>query len=171
VNRHVVLRAVKLLVFAVAAVASNLSLFSQPRPVSLCIVDTKSVRAGDYDPPAGPFATGMYEQLAGSRLRDGSKLHITVFPASLQPDIVPEVQRLRCFWVLQLWYEPYADGYVFPQTQPRGARFDRLLFTLWNGSTRKVIGSGSRFVSLREPQLAPYASFRQQILKTLNQLR
>lgn len=166
--RYVMLRFAKLPIFASLAVvgATNPYLLSQPRTVSLCVVDTRPDRAGPYDPPAGPFAIGMYQQLVGRRLKDGSALHLIVFPASLQPDIVPEVQRLNCSWVLQLWYHPWAED-----NDARDARFDRLLFTLWNGSTRKVIESGGGLVSLRGPQLTPYGSFREQILKTLNQLR
>jgi hypothetical protein len=155
----------------VIVVATNPRLFAHPRSVSLCIVDTRPDRASPYDPPAGPFAIGMYQQFLGQKLKDSSELNITVFPASLQNDILPEVHRLNCSWVLQLRYHRYADDDAFGQTQPRGARFDSLLFTLWNGATRKVIESGSGFVSLREPPLTPYASFRKQVLKTLNQLR
>jgi hypothetical protein len=167
--RHVVLR----FVFAalVIVIATNPRLFAQPRTVSLCIVDTRPDQVGPYDPPAGPFAIGMYQQFVGRRLKDNSELNITVFPASQQRDILPEVHRLNCSWVLQLRYYRYADDDVFGQNQPRGARFDSLLFTLWNGATRKVIESGRGFVSLREPPLTPYASFRKQVLKTLNQLR
>jgi hypothetical protein len=161
------------LAFAALAIviATDPHLLSQPRTVLLCVVDTRPDQLGAYDPPSGPFAIGMYQQLVGRRLKDSSELNIIVFPASLQRDILPEVQRLNCFWVLQLWYHRYADDDVFGQTQPRGARFDSLLFTLWNGATRKVIESGSGFVSLREPRLAPYSSFSKQILKTLNHLR
>ena len=153
------------------ALATIPHLFSQPHAVSLCIVDTKPFAAGPYDPPAGPFATEMYRWLAGRALKDGSELNITVFPASLQWDILPEVQRLNCSWVLQLWYHRFADGNVFGQTPARGARFDTLSFTLWNGKTRKIIKSGGGFVSLREPMLTPYASLCKEILKALTQLR
>jgi hypothetical protein len=101
--RYVMLSFAKLPIFASLAVvgATHSYLLSQPRTVSLCIVDTKPDRAGPYEPPAGPFAIGMYQQLAGRRLKDGSALHLIVFPASLQADIiVPEVQRLKCSWVL-----------------------------------------------------------------------
>ena len=54
---------------------------------------------------------------------------------------------------------------------PPGHGNASLLFTLWNGATRKVIENGSGFVSPRRPRLLPYASFSKQILKTLNQLR
>ena len=167
--RHVVLR----FVFAVLiiVIATDPCLFSQPRTVAICIVDTRPDQVGPYDPPAGPFAIGMYQQFVGRRLKDSSELNIIVLPASLQRDILPEVHRLNCSWVLQLWYRRYADEDVFGQTQPRGARFDSLLFTLWNGATQKVIESGRGFVSLREPRLTPYASFRKQVLKIVNQRR
>lgn len=158
-------------VFVVIVIATSPGLFAQPRTVSLCVVDTRPDQVAPCDPPAGPFAIGMYQQFVGRRLKDSSELKTTVFPASLQREILPEVQRLNCSWVLQLWYHRYADEDVFGQTQPRGARFDSLSFTLWNGATRKVIESGAGFVSVREPVLTPYASFRRQVLKTLNQLR
>lgn len=150
---------------------SNQHLLSQARTVSICIVDTRSEQAGDYDPPAGPFATGMYQQLAGRKLKDGSDHNITVFPATKQTDIMPEVHRLNCDWVLQLWYHRYVDDDVFAQPHPRGARFDSLLFTFWDGATRKVVQSGSGFVSLGGPRLTPYASFWKQIWKALNHQR
>ena len=172
-NRCAALRLVKLFTFAAMAIpiATNSSLFSQPSTVSLCIVDTRLAHVGLYDPPAGPFATGMYQQLAGRRLKNGSKLHIIVFPASLQADIAPEVHRLNCSWVLQLRYRQQVDDDVFGQIYPRGTRFDSLLFTLWNGATGKVLESGGGLVSLREPPLTPYVSFRKQVLKALNHLR
>lgn len=153
------------------AVATTPQLYSQSGTVSLCIVDTRPGQAGPYDPPAGPFAIGMYQQLDGQILKNGSGLYITVFPASLQRDILPEVHRLNCSWVLQLWLHLYEDDDVFDQSRPRGARFDSLTFALWNGATRKVLERGSGFVSLREPKVTPYASFSKQILKSLNQLR
>ncbi|UWZ86921.1 hypothetical protein [Occallatibacter riparius] len=144
-------------------------LFSQPPPTSLCIVDTKPDQAGSYDPPAGPFAIGMYQQLAGQRLRNKAQLNIIVLPASLQRDIVPEVQRLHCSWVLQLWYYQHQDNDVFRESEPRGVPFDRLVFTLSNGATRKIVESGGGLISLRGPVLTPYESFRKQILAALNQ--
>lgn len=153
------------------AIATNQHLFSQPPTVSLCIVDTRPHQVGPYDPPAGPFAIGMYQQLDGQKLKNGSDLHITVFPASHQPEILPEVRRLDCSWVLQLWYHLYANDDAFGQSQPRGARFDTLTFALWNGATQKVVESGGGLVSLREPKFTPYASFSKQILNRLNQQR
>lgn len=171
--RYLAPRVVKLLVLAALAVpiAKESTMFPQPRAVSLCIADTRLPRVALYDPPAGPFATGMYQQLAGRHLKNGSKLHIIVFPASLQSDIEHEVHRLNCSWVLQLRYREQLDDDVFGQTYPRNTRFDSLLFTLWNGATGTVLESGSGFVSLREPLLTPYASFRKRVLKALNQLR
>jgi hypothetical protein len=172
-DRYAALRLMKLFILAAMAIplATNPTLFSQPSTVSLCIVDTRLAQMGLYDPPAGPFATGMYQQLDGRRLKNGSKLHIIVFPASMQSDIVSEVHRLNCSWVLQLRYRQQLDDDVFGQTYPRGTRLDSLLFTLWNGATGKVLESGGGFVSLREPLLTPYVSFRKQVLKALNQLR
>jgi hypothetical protein len=155
------------------------SVFAQPQPLSLCIVQTKSDAASQYEPSAGPYATAMYDQLAGQRLRNGTTLHITVLAASMQRYILPEVHRLNCSWILQLWYHRSTDRDV-PSTGtayiPMGDE-DSLLFTLWNGDTRKVIARGSG-VAKRETQgdtslvLNPllYFALARQILKKLNQL-
>lgn len=111
----------------------------------------------------------MYQQLAGQRLKGNVQLNITVFPATPQRDIVPEVQRLHCSWVLQLWHYERADNDVFRESEPRGVPFDRLVFTVWNGTTQKIVESGGGLVSLRGPVLTPYASFRKQILAALSQ--
>ena len=109
----------------------------------------------------------MYQQLAGQKLKDGSDLNIIVFPASLQQDILPEVQRLNCSWVLQLSYHTYVDDDASGQG---GTRFDSLLFPLWNGATQRVVENGSGFAFPRRSRLSPYATFSKQILKALNQL-
>lgn len=152
------------------ALSTNSAPSAQPRAVSLCIVDTKLPQVSLYDPPAGPFAAGMYMQLAGRRLKDGSKLNLVVFPASPESTILPEVHRLNCSWVLQLRYHQQKEDDVFRQTYPRRTGFDSLLYTLWSGSTREIIKSGSGIVSLGDHPLTPYASFGKQILKALNQL-
>lgn len=154
------------------------SVFAQPQPLSLCIVQTKSDAASQDEPSAGPFAMAMYNQLASQRLQNGTALHITVLAASMQRDILPEVHRLNCSWSLQLWYHRSTDrdastGDVYI---PMGDQ-DSLLFTLWNSETRKVIARGSG-VPMRETQgdtsLVPnpllYSAFARQIVNKLNQL-
>lgn len=106
---------------------ANSALPLEARGVSLCIVDTKLQRVSLYDPPAGPFATGMYLDLARRRLNDGSRLNIIVFPASSESAILPEVHRLNCTWVVQLRYQQQVDDDVFGQAYPRRTRFDTLL--------------------------------------------
>jgi len=164
------LRLLTLFVFLAFAFVptSDLALPLKPKNVSLCIVDTKLPQVNLYDPPAGPFATGMYLQLFRARLNDGSKLKIIVFPASGESAILPEVRRLNCSWVLQLRYQQQADDDVFSQTYPRRTRFDTLLYSLWNGSTREVIKSGSGVVSVGVTLLTPYATFGKQVLRALN---
>ena len=89
----------------------------------------------------------------------------------MQQEIEPEVHRLNCSWVLQLWYLRNVDEDVFGQPEPRGARFDSLLFKLWSGTTQDVIENGAGFMSLAtKPPLTPFALFRKQILKKLNRL-
>jgi hypothetical protein len=152
-------------------VMTGCSARSQPGNLSLCIVHTKSHSSDQYEPSAGPDAIAMYQELAGRRLQNGATLQITVLPASMQQEIEPEVHRLNCSWVLQLWYRRKADEDVFGQVQPRSARFDDLLFTLWSSRTREVIENGAGFVSLAtKPALTPFALFREQILKKLNRL-
>jgi hypothetical protein len=87
---------------ALSVVIVATSVFAQPQPLSLCIVQTKSDAASQYEPSAGPFATAMYDQLTSQRLQNGTALHITVLAAFMQRDILPEVHRLNCSWVLQL---------------------------------------------------------------------
>ena len=159
---------------ALSVVIVATSVFAQPQPLSLCIVQTKSDAASQYEPSAGPYATAMYDQLASQRLQNGTSLHITVLAASMQRDILAEVHRLNCSWILQLWYHRSTDREV--RSSPMGDN-DSLLFTLWNGNTRKVIARGSGVVT-RELQgntsLVPnpllYSALARQILKKLNQL-
>ena len=152
-------------------VVAGCSAWSQPRSLSLCIVHTKSHSSDQYEPSAGSDAIAMYQELAGRRLQNGATLQITVLPASMQQEIEPEIHRLNCSWVLQLWYRRNADEDVFGQVPPRNARFDGLLFTLWNSTTQEVIENGAGFVSLAtKPPLTPFALFRKQILKKLNRL-
>jgi hypothetical protein len=151
-------------------VMTGCSAWSQPGSLSLCIVHTKSHSSDQYEPSAGPDAIAMYQELAGRRLQNGATLQITVLPASMQQEIEPEVHRLNCSWVLQLWYRR-ADEDAFGQVQPRGAHFNSVLFILWSSTTREVIEKGAGFVSLAtKPPLTPFASFRKQILKKLNRL-
>jgi hypothetical protein len=151
--------------------AANSALTLEARGGLLCIVDTKLPQVRLYDPLAGPFATGMYVELARRRLNDGSKLNMIVFPASSESAILPEVHRLNCTWVLQLRYQQQVDDDVFGQTYPRRTRFDTLLYSLWNASTRDVIKSGSGIVNLGDPLVTPYATFGKQIVKALNHQR
>lgn len=163
---------VKLRAYAALAVVivTSSQVSSQRHASSLCIVDTKSDRLSQYDPPAGPYAIGMYQQLAERRLQSGAVLQITVLPASMQQDILQEVHRLHCSLVLQLWYQLRTDGDVFGKGQPRGLPFGNLLYTLWKGTTGEAVERGAGFVSQCKPLLTPYAAFRKQILKKLNQM-
>jgi hypothetical protein len=90
-------------------VMTGRSAWSPPGSLSLCIVHTKSHSSDQYEPSAGPDAIAMYQELVGRRLQNGATLQITVLPASMQQEIEPEVHRLNCSWVLQLWYRRNAD--------------------------------------------------------------
>lgn len=152
-------------------IMTGCSAWSQPDSLSLCIVHTKSHTSDQFEPSAGPGAIAMYQELAGRKLQNGAPLQITVLPASMQQEIEPEVHRLNCSWVLQLWYRRNADDDAFGQVEPRSAHFDSVLFTLWSSTTREVIEKGAGYVSLAtKPPLTPFALFRKQILKKLNRL-
>lgn len=124
------------------------SLWAQKPPTHLCIVETKRHPEIQYDPPSGPLALAMYKQLAGKELADGTVIKITVLPASVEKDIMPELGRLPCSWVLQLWR---AIGDPLSYQSPV-VRNDDVYFSLWNGGTRKAIAKGSSlFPSARNP--------------------
>jgi hypothetical protein len=135
----------------------------------------------------------MYDRLVGQKLRNGSPLEITVLPASVLKEILPEVRRLQCAWVVQLWYShvdftPNSGGVssnlitpLDPQLDTPGRPFgreDNLFFSLWNGVTQKVLARGSAPLRAaprpglgEPPNLTPFDALAQQILKRLNQLR
>jgi hypothetical protein len=106
----------------------------------------------------------MYKQLSGQKLRNGASLKITVLAASVQKDVLPEVRRLECGWVLQLWYQhgdiyPWQTGIseagapaLGPERNTRNPTGeDNLFFSLWNAGTRKVIASGAAPLHAAEP--------------------
>jgi hypothetical protein len=118
----------------------------------------------------------MYDQLASQRLRNGTALHITVLAASMQRDILPEVHRLTCSWVVQLWFHRSTDQGGDDNSIPMGDQ-DSLIFTLWKGNTRKVIARGigaAARETFGDASLVPnptvYSGLAHQILKKLNQL-
>jgi hypothetical protein len=149
------------------AIVASAPLFAQPHPLSLCIVQTKSTAARQYDPSAGPFAIAMYKSLSGRTLQNGTPLAITVLAASVQKDVLLEVRRLNCAWVLQLWHHRNADddeyGGAMPgdlaeenaagavnsleESDPLTPRSigdqNSLIFTVWNGATQKVLTRGA----------------------------
>lgn len=167
------------------------SLCAQNKPLPLCIVQTKPNQATDYDPSAGPWAIEMYNQLSEQKLRSGAPLQITVLPASDKKDILPEIRRLPCVWVVQLWYfeEDPASSHAAVSSggpTPRSASNpqlvypqlkDSLFFSLWNADTQKVLERGSaplhpteRLSSPGRSNVMPSAGLVQQILKRLNEL-
>ena len=164
---------------------------AQHPPLPLCIVQTKPNQATDYDPSAGPWAIEMYNQLSGQKLRSGAPLKITVLPASDKKDILPEIRRLQCVWVVQLWYfeedptsshaavssgGPTPRSALNPQLvypQPK----DSLFFSLWNADTQKVLERGSaplhpteRLSSPGASNVMPSVGLVRQILKRLDEL-
>ncbi len=134
---------------------TDVSLCAQVQPLPLCIIQTKLDPSLQYDPSAGPWAIDLYNHLAGKKLHDGVSLKITVFPASVQKDILPEVRHLQCARVVQLWYDhrinnqPGAVSGVMPGgygqsvMQPEPTYEDSLFYSLWDTVTQKVLGRGS----------------------------
>jgi hypothetical protein len=168
------------------------SLYAQHEPLSLCIVQTKPDQATQYDPSAGPWAIAMYKQLSGQQLRNGAPLRITVLAASVEKDVLPEVRRLQCVWVVQLWYQqvitlaqvhgipgpPWyqqvstlAQGSGIPDGERlSGGSEDSLFFALRNAGTAKVIANGMTPLRV-DSKAKPCAELAHKILKRLNQLR
>ena len=175
---------------------ATLPLLAQHPPLPLCLVQTKPDASTQYDPSAGPWAMEMYKQLSAQNRTSGVSLHITVLAASTQKDLLPEIHRLQCPWVVQLWYQH--DAYLdlsqagvstdgSPAFDPQFAApplshgRDSVLFALWNGSTGKVIARGAAPVRLIQSRPIPpldslkvnpktCAALTQQIIKHLNKL-
>jgi len=160
------------------------SLCAQVQPLPLCIIQTKLDPSIQYDPSAGPWAIDLYNHLSGKKLRNGSPLKITVFPASVQKDILPEVRRLQCARVVQLWYnhssiQPGAVSGVMPGghgqlvMQPEPTYEDSLFYSLWDTATQKVLGHGSvplswHSVTGEAPNAGTGVTLAKQTLKWLN---
>lgn len=170
------------------------SLCAQPGSIPLCIVQAKPDHATHYDPSAGPWAIEMYNQLTGQKLRGGSPLKITVLPATVQKHILPEVRRLHCDWVVQIWHHDVPDFSASPAGVSSGENFsplnplqagpgpisnrESLFFSLWNVTTGKVLSTGSTPLHPRtpidppdKPDESPCTTFAHQVLKRMNQLR
>jgi hypothetical protein len=170
------------------------SLCAQSRSLPLCIVQTKPDQTMHWDPSAGPWAIEVYNQLSGQKLRNGSSLKITVLPASVQKDVLPEVRRLQCALVVQLWFSHIADSSPMQAGVSSGENFsplnpllagpgparseDSLFFSLWNAATGKILSRGS--APLRSPVVpgppglrdgTPCTAFAHETLKRLNQVR
>ncbi len=184
------------LALTVLATLAPSPLLSQPAPLTVCIVQTKPDAATQYEPSAGPWAVEIDKQLSRQKLRSGAPLQLTALAASTEKEVRSEVQRLKCPWVVQLWYqhspdlnlsqsEISADGDPPFDSQlgspaPLG-HDDSVFFSLWNGATGKVIANGAAPLRLFEsqPGLPPNPlranpttcrALTQQIIKRLNKL-
>jgi hypothetical protein len=146
-------------------------LLAQHPPLSLCLVQTKPNPSTEYDPPAGPWATEVYTLLSAQKLRSGAPLRITVLAALGEKDVLSEVRRLQCPYIVQLRYHlSITHGGRSP-----GEDEDSLLFSLWNGNTGKVVADGASLIPgpNRLPSASPHAvsaDLAQQIMKGLNKL-
>ncbi len=150
-------------------------LLAQHPPLSLCLVQTKPDAGMQYDPPAGPWAIELYNLLSARKLRSGAPLQIAVLAALTEQDVLPEVRRLQCPWVIQLRYH----GSFWPGGRYVGDDEDSLLFSLWNGATGKVIANGASLILPVPGQerlysnallKVPCAALTRQIVKSLNRL-
>lgn len=179
----------RMLVPLLLALAAS-PLCAQPPPLSLCIVQTLPDQATHYDPSAGPWAIEIDHQLSGRKR--GSSLKLTVLAASLDKDVLPEVRRLQCAWVLQLWYNHSVDfplssaGAITSSSAPLNQQLgnpepirykNSLFFSLWNAGTRKVLGRGSvplpaspEIAPRGDTSAAPCAAVAQQALKWLDRI-
>jgi hypothetical protein len=158
-------------VFVFALLAGS-PLFAQNAPLSLCLVQTRPYESTRYDPPAGPWATEMYDLLSVRKLRSGAPLHITVLAAAVEEDVPLEVRHLQCLYVVQLRYH----GSIWHGGRSFGADSDSVLFTLWKGTTGRAIANGASLIpgENRNPSKAVFAAacanMTQQIMKSLNKL-
>lgn len=171
-------------------------LLAQPAPLSVCLVQTKPDTSTQYEPSAGPWAVEIDKQLSTQHLRSGAPLHITALAASTQKALLPELNRLQCAWVIQLWYQHNPDldlsraGVSSDPTPPFNPQLggpapvdsdDSLFFTLWNAHTGKTLARGAAPLRPVESQVpAPPEPVRanpatctvltRQIVKGLNKL-
>jgi hypothetical protein len=145
-------------------------LLAQPPPLSLCLVQTKPNASTQYDPPAGPWAVALYTLLSLQTLRSGAPLLITVLAAESEKDVLPEVRRLQCPYVVQLRYHvSVSEGRSLVENE------DSILFSLWNGASGKVIANGASLIPGRNRVSsnslhAMCADLTRQIMKSLNKL-
>ena len=146
-------------------------LLAQHPPLSFCLVQTKPDASTQYDPPAGPWAVALYNLLSAQKLRSGAPLRIMVLAAEGEKDVLPEVRRLQCPYVVQLRYHlSVSNG-----GRSLGEDEDSILFSLWNGASRKVIANGASLIPGRNrlpsnSLHAVCADLTQQIMKGLNKL-
>jgi hypothetical protein len=165
----------RLLVALYYSPAIAFPLCAQNSPLALCIVESKLNPEIQYDPSAGPLAIEMHNQLSGQKLLNGSSLKITVLPASVQKDILPEIGRLQCSWVLQLW-RTRSSSYSY---QSPVVLYQDIYFSLWNGATRKTIAKGIALFPVPNPRNSlshptkdsdPAADVAKKVLNSLNKL-
>lgn len=158
------------------------------RPLlSLCLVQTKPDATAQYDPPPGPWAIELDKLLATQILRTGATLQISLLDASTEKDVLPEARRQQCPYIVELWYHQShsASGrYAMGDQDSLFSKWndgDSLSFSLWNGTTGKVIARGMSPIRLVQDQNlrgpnplvaepGPCAALSQQIVKHLNKL-
>jgi hypothetical protein len=156
--------------FVLVLIAAS-PLLAQHPPLSFCLVQTKPNASTQYDPPAGPWAVALYTLLSAQKLRGGAPLRITVLAAEGEKDVLPEVRRLQCPYVVQLRYHlSVSNG-----GRSLGEYEDSILFSLWNGTTGKVIANGASLIPERNrlpsnSLHAVCADLTEQIMKSLNKL-
>lgn len=156
----------------VLALLAGTPLLAQQAPLSLCLVQTRPYASAPYDPPAGLWATELYDLLSARKLRSGALLYITVLAAAIEEEIPREVRRLHCPYVVQLRYH----GGIWHGGRSLGTDSDSVLFTLWRGATGKAIANGASLIPgmERHPTKAAFTAactdLTQQIMKNLNKL-
>jgi hypothetical protein len=154
------------------ALLAGSGLLAQPAPLSLCLVQIKPFSWTQYDPPAGPWATEVYDLLSPQKLANGASLRITVLNAAIEKDVPMALSGLRCPYAVKL----SDHGRLSLGGRSLGEDPASVLFTLWSGETGKVIANGSSLVPAMGPRASKAmfaktcASLTQQILKSLNKL-
>lgn len=155
----------------VLALWASCPILAQYHSVSLCLVQTKPYASAPYDPPAGPWATEMYDLLSARKLKNGAALNITVLAAQIEEAVPSEVRRLRCPYVVQL----RDHRSLWNAGRPPLGGTESVLFTLWRGDTGQAIIDGASLIpgdrhATKAAFTATCADLAEQILKGLNKL-
>ncbi len=173
--------------FSCAVVAlSGLSLFAQPRAVSICAVQ---VRQGeDYIQDTGMDARALGKVLSAQSLSDGSRLEVAVVTGVPQKELSSDIERHGCRYVVEMWRHESADvpppaGIPYSSSLPSGGSSasyyssigdrDAILFSMREANSTKSIVHASappltHYGKDHTVVFNPYTYFSKKIIQELN---